>query len=152
MSIKGYSIERAGNDPVFVFESINPRTNIRILKIVTYTPVTKGGESYFNLGFGDFNEKTGRPDDKIISDNGDMRRVLATVVSTLDIFFTEFPEAIVHITGSDGIRNNYYQKLVRDYSDKILTRYAVQGFKNDRIEDFKPKTDYGFLLVRLKKT
>ncbi|HCZ36742.1 MAG TPA: hypothetical protein DHV26_12540 [Cytophagales bacterium] len=152
MSLKAYSVERIGNDPVFVFESVNPKTGLRIFKIVTFSQIKKGEELYFNLGFGDFDEKTGKPNDRIVSDNGDIRKVLATVVSTLEIFFKEQPKAIVHITGSDEVRNKYYQKLVRDYTKEIHDKYMIQGFRDNKIEIFQSKSEYEFLLVSLKKS
>jgi hypothetical protein len=151
MSLKAYSVERIGNDPVFVFESVNPKTGLRIFKIVTFSQIKKGEELYFNLGFGDFDEKTGKVNDRIVSDNGDMRKVLATAVSTLDTFFNEQPDVKVHVTGSDRVRNKYYQKLVKDYLAEIQDKYTIQGFKDNKIEDFQSKSEYEFLLVSLKK-
>jgi len=71
------------------------------------------------MSFGDFDHSTNKVNDKIASDNGDMRKVLKTVASTLEAFFKEHPDKIVHVTGSDQTRNDYYQKLVKNYGDKI---------------------------------
>lgn len=81
-----------------------------------------------------------------------MRKVLRTVVSTLDIFFKKHPEKMVHITGSDKARNNYYQKLVKDYGKQITMRYSVRGCNLGKIEDFQPGKPYEFILVSLKKS
>lgn len=35
---------------------------------------------FWNLGFGDLDEKTGNISDSVVSDNGDGRKVLATVI------------------------------------------------------------------------
>lgn len=152
MSVSGYKTERITNkDVVFIFESRNPQSEKVILKVIVYALIEKHGERYFNLGLGDYNETTGRPDDKVVSDNGDMRKVLRTVVSTLPDFFKQFPDATVHIIGSDEARNKYYQKLVKDYGAQISAEYQVQGRFLDRIEDFRPAVPYEFILVKPKK-
>ncbi len=152
MSVSGYKTERIPHeDVVLIFESKNPITARIILKVIVYAPIEKHGETYYNLGFGDYNEETGKPDSKITSDNGDMRKVLRTVVSTLPQFFAQFPDATVHITGSDETRNNYYQKLVKDYGSEISTQFIVQGRSMDKVEDFRPNISYEFILIKLKK-
>ena len=107
----------------------------------------KYGKKYYNLGFGDYDEKTGLLSDKTISNNGDMRKVLRTVVSALEIFFQEHPNQTVHVEGSDSIRNSYYQKIIIDYADKIQKQYYVQGFVNGEIEDCQPQTQYQGLRI-----
>ncbi len=128
MSVAGYKTERIiSDDVVLIFESINPVTARTILKVVVYAQIEKYGETYYNLGFGDYNKETGKPDDTIVSDNGDMCKVLRTIVSTLPQFFEQFPDATVHIMGSDRIRNDYYQILVKNYGSENTNNLYRSG-------------------------
>ena len=130
MNLKDYPVVRVDNKLIFIFESTNSFGLNPIFKIITYAVINKSGVKYYNLGFGDYNADTGLSDDTAISNNGDMRRVLSTVASTLKIFFEERPHETVLISGSDPIRNYYYQKLVHDYEPHVQELYCIQGCKN----------------------
>jgi len=43
--------------------------NGKIRKVVRYSPQNANGITYFNLGFGDLNEETGKIDDLATSNN-----------------------------------------------------------------------------------
>src|SRR5690242_10486127 len=112
MSSFKYPVSRVSGRLIFYFVSLNDHGSNPVLKIITYEPVDRYGVRYYNLGFGDYGNDIGLLDDKVISNNGDMRKVLETVVSTLKFFFQEHPEKIVHIEGSDQTRKDYYHKLI----------------------------------------
>jgi hypothetical protein len=61
-----------------------------IPKAVAFTPIEKSGNKYYNWGFGDLviDDAAGEffVNDKIESNNGDVKSVFYTVVSTLSIF------------------------------------------------------------------
>ncbi len=50
-------------------------------------------KDYYNLGFGDKDEKTGEISDLVITNNGDSQQVLATVASTVYAFTDKNPTA-----------------------------------------------------------
>lgn len=78
-----------------------------IPKLVLFSPIEKGGHKYYNWGFGDITmiEKSGfQVDDKVESNNGDVKTVFYTVASTLSDFFERYPEATVHMEGSSQQR------------------------------------------------
>nr|WP_233244156.1 hypothetical protein [Brumimicrobium oceani] len=71
----------------FIFESKGVRT---IVKAIEYSFIRNiSGRKVYNLGFGDFNEKSGLLIDDINSNNGDMRKVFNTVLNTIPIFFCD---------------------------------------------------------------
>ncbi len=71
----------------YLFES---NGNKSIIKAIEYTPLTKReGRIIYNLGFGDYNEENGEIFDDSNSNNGDMRKVFATVLNTVPEFFKE---------------------------------------------------------------
>lgn len=151
MSLLTYPVIRIGNELIFYFVSKNPYGCNLIHKVIMYVPLTVYGANYYNLGFGDYDKDTGLFDDKAISNNGDMRQILATVVSTLSIFFEEHPDKTVHLNGSDQTRKDYYHKLINDYWYRIQELYLVQGCSNGITEIFQKGMTYEFILISLKK-
>lgn len=146
-----YPVDRVRNDLMFYFVSRNSDGNNPIYKVVTYVPVQRYGIHYYNLGLADYDVDTGQYNDIVISNNGDMRKILTTVVSTLPIFFGEHPDKIVHIEGSDQTRKDYYHKLINDYWYRIQELYFVEGCNNGTVEIFQKGMKYEFILISLKK-
>jgi hypothetical protein len=126
-----------------------------IPKIIAYTAIEKSGRKYFNWGFGDLviDEKTGeyRIDDRAESNNGDVKTVFYTVVSTLSDFFDHNPDAIVYVEGSNRQRLEVYKGLINRHGRHIEPFYEIKGSIDDKIEDFRPGIDYEFLLISRKK-
>jgi hypothetical protein len=125
-----------------------------ILKVIAFRPIEKDGNKYYNWGFGDLvKNKTGGfvVDDKTESNNGDVRRVLYTVVSTLSAFFEINPEATVSIEGSNRQRMSIYEKFVARRWKDIEALYDVKGFRNGQIEPFQEAMDFDYLLISKKK-
>ena len=84
--------------------------------------------NFYNLGFGDKNEKTGDIDDNVITNNGDSQKVLATVASSLVQFTEQYPNAMVYATGSTKARTRLYRigisnnlEMIQDRSDVFCT-------------------------------
>lgn len=125
-----------------------------ILKIITFTPIEKNGNKYYNWGFGDLVEdETGgfNVNDKTESNNGDLRRVFYTVASTLSVFFETNPEAIVHVEGSTRQRTTIYGKIIARHWLDIEPLYDIKGSKNGQIEPFQEAIEFDHLLIYKKK-
>jgi hypothetical protein len=125
-----------------------------VLKAIVYAPMEKRGQKYYNWGFGDLvvNRKTGEyfVDDKVESNNGDIRIVFYTVISTLPRFFDVHPEAVVYVEGSDQQRRRVYQRLIAKHWDQIEPFYRVVGFAKEKTEIFQPGIDYECILISRK--
>jgi len=150
MNLTTYPFERENNELQFSFISINSEGENRVIKIIAYDIINKDKAIYYNLGFGDLNLETGEVDNESESNNGDMRKIFSTVVSTLPYFFEVHPTKKVHLDGSSSIRKRYYHKLVRDYYERIKEHYLVEGCLDGKIELFVPGTEYDFILISLK--
>ncbi len=84
----------------FLFESVGVKT---IVKAIEYSPVmVLGSRTVYNLGFGDFDEALGTIIDDVNSNNGDMRIVFNTVLSTVPMFFAKNEDAVIIVSGSDS--------------------------------------------------
>jgi hypothetical protein len=108
-------------------------------------------ESYYNLGFGDYNEETQEIDDEVVTNNGDGLKVLATVVSTLYAFTGKYPDAKVFATGSTEARTRLYRMGISNNLEEIKQDFYVYGLKsNQTFEEFVVGEDYlGFLVTRI---
>jgi len=133
----------------FEFESEGPKGKIK--KIVRYSPQNANGITYFNLGFGDRNEETGKIDDRSVSNNKDRERVLATVAATVLAFTQHFPDVMVYAKGSTQSRTRLYQMGIVANWDEIEPLLEVFGFANGQWERFSKNVNYEAFLVLRKK-
>ena len=133
----------------FEFTSVGPKGNIK--KIVEYTKVSVG--DIYNLAFGDYDEKTDRLNDKIVTNNGDGTKILATVVSTVYAFTGRYPNAWVFEKGSKEVRTRLYRMGISNNLEELKEDFYVYGMKMDEsFEDFIIGEDYlGFLVTRKNK-
>jgi hypothetical protein len=138
-----YEIQFSDFDQIYTF--ISEGKQGKILKMVRFQEID---ESMFNLGFGDFIQSTSQVDDKIVSNNGDMVKVLATVLEILDIFLNENPEVSVFITGSSPSRVRLYQIAITTNFSLLSKKYLISGFREDDWEDFQKNIPYEAFLVQ----
>lgn len=132
-----------------IFEFISEGKNGSITKIVQFTKTR--WEGVYNLGFGDKNLKTGILDDKVISDNGDFEKVLATVAATVYTFTKFNPNVVVILRATNKARIRLYQMAISKYLEKISKDFDVYGYAQDKAnwELFKRNINYrGFLLQK----
>src|SRR5258707_986187 len=67
-----------------------------IIKIIQYTYIQDLlGRKLYNLGFGDYDLRTGSILDDLTPNNGDPYRIFHTVLSTIPSFFNIFPNAMM---------------------------------------------------------
>jgi len=134
----------------YTFTSIGKK---RIAKEVVFTHT--GIRNIVNMGFGDL-LPDGSIDDKANSNNGDIVRVLATLVQILIDFTSKFPDAEVFFSGSTKERTKLYTRILRTY----YTLFSKEFIINILIKDgdgyaelpFEPKADLkflGFLIRRI---
>jgi hypothetical protein len=76
------------------------------------------------------NEETLEIDDKITSNNGDAKKVLATVVLTLYAFTGKYPDLFVFATGSTDSRTRLYRMGILNYLEELKKDFLVYGLTN----------------------
>lgn len=139
----------ASSDKMMTFEFVSEGKKGLINKIVKYQPTNLKG--LYNLAFGDKNHKTGEIDDKVISNNGDSEKVLATVVATVYAFTDKYPNAWIYATGSTKARTRLYRMGISRFIDDVSQDFEILGELNDDWEKFKHNIEYAGFLVRRKK-
>ena len=145
MNVEKYHLKSEETLTVFEFISEGPKGIIR--KLIHFQPTFQQG--IYNLAFGDKDPETGDINDRAISNNGDMEKVLATVVSALYAFFDKHPYAMVYATGSTQARTRLYRMGITKFYEEMNKDFYLFGQIGDNFYDFKIGADYqGFLAQR----
>ncbi len=139
----------ASSDKMMTFEFVSEGQKGIIYKIVKYQPTNLKG--LYNLAFGDKNLETEKIDDKVISNNGDSEKVLATVVATVYAFTDKYPNAWIYATGSTKTRTRLYRMGISKFLKEITQDFEILGELTDDWEDFNPNVEYEGFLVRRKQ-
>jgi hypothetical protein len=149
MNLNIYKFSASDTFLDFEFESNGPKGKVR--KIVRYSPQNAGGITYFNLGFGDLNPKTGKIDDLAITNNQDREKILATIAATVLEFTQHFPDVMVYATGSTPARTRLYQIGISANWNEIELLLQVFGYQqNTGWQPFRKNVNYRAFLVKRK--
>jgi hypothetical protein len=132
----------------YIFTSIG---RIRIKKVIDFEELSV--ENTFNLGFGDL-QPDGSVDDQANSNNGDIVKVLATVINVLRDFTMKNPDANVIFAGSTDERMKLYTRILKSYfssfSEEFVIAALVMAGGSYKEVAFDPdKTiEYKFFLIK----
>jgi hypothetical protein len=135
------------NETLLEYEFFSDGPNGKIRKLIVFTPHNIGGVTYFNLGFGDYIENTGKVNDLAVSDNKDTEKVLATVAATVMEFIISFPDMIVYARGSTRARTRLYQMGIAANWNEIQSLLDVLGFINGQWYPFEKNVNYEAFIV-----
>ena len=147
MKYEKYQLESDRKLLLFEFVSVGPKG--RIKKIVQYTETNL--KDYYNLGFGDKNEKTGMINDLVITNNGDSQQVLATVASTVYAFTDKHTDEWIYASGSNNARTRLYRIGITNNLLEIKKDFEVFDLKDDQWHTFRKDIDYKAFLIKRKK-
>jgi len=119
------------NQKAYLYNTIDPKTyrftsegKRTIVKLVEFTPT--GQPNMFNLGFGDL-LPDGKMDDKTISDNGDMKKVFATVIQIVIDFTAKYPFLKIFFSGSSPGRTKMYCRILKTYYAAFSPKFRITG-------------------------
>jgi hypothetical protein len=140
-----YNLDSSESYTVFEFVSEGAKGEIK--KIIKFTEM--GEDNVYNLGFGDKSDDTKDFDDKVVSNNKDTTRVLATVSASVFIFTENYPESWIFATGSTSARTRLYRIGISNFLDEIEEDFIVFGLLNEEWLIFEKNVDYkAFLITR----
>lgn len=145
-----YEYKKSSTFGQFYFYSHGPKGRIR--KVVFYRQMaTLNGFHYYNVGFGDFDPKSGKINDLVVTDNKDREKVLATVVATAMDFTRSGRKFILIVRGSTPARTRLYQMKISLYHDNISQLFEIEGETGSSWEKFERGKNYsGFRFKRIK--
>jgi hypothetical protein len=148
MILDRYEIKAGRN--LTTFEFLSEGKNGQILKIIQFQQMNL--YNLYNLAFGDKNEETGQIDDKIITDNGDAEKVLATVVSAIYAFADYYPDCWIYATGSTASRTRLYRMGINKYYEIVVADFEIMGEYKNEWESYEFGKDYQAFAVHRKNT
>jgi hypothetical protein len=148
--LASYPILEISNDhSTYKFMSNGP--NGSIYKIIVF-PNFFPDSNIYNMALGDVLADN-KVSDTNISNNGDIRKIFATVAKILTEYITIFPDRTIFFQGSDDIgkRSSVYHRAISQYYHLMENEFIFEGVtQNDVKEPFNPESKYQFFLVRRK--
>ena len=148
MNLPKYDI-RTG-ETVFIYEFTSEGDKGSIQKMIDFQHTNL--KDFYNLAFGDKDTITGEIDDKVVSNNGDMEKVLATIVAAVYSFTDLFPNAWIYAEGSTPTRTRLYRINITKYLSIIKEDFELRCLLNGEWVEFSPTVNYqGFVVKRKKK-
>ena len=118
----------SSSDQMMTFEFESEGKIGRVPKLVAFQPTNLKG--VYNLAFGDKNSDTGQINDRIITDNGDRDKVLATVAATVYAFTDKYPDSWVYLTGSSKSRTRLYRMGIAKFFEELNYWRPSKNFQN----------------------
>lgn len=104
----------------YTFSSVG--THGVILKVIIFQALSAADS--FNLFLTDLVD--GRlADDLQVTDNGDLPKVMATVVAVIRDFTIRQPEARIIISGSNDTRKRLYARIIQNNFESLIREYDV---------------------------
>lgn len=148
MTHVSYSYERA-HSKRYVFTSTGKR---QIEKVVEFSPI--GVSNLVNLEFGDL-RPDGSIDDSADSNNGDIIKVLATVITIVKEFTAEYPQIEVFFTGSTTQRTRLYARILKTYYPLFNKEFVISGITRAKNKTkrtlFDPQSHADYLAFLLRR-
>lgn len=140
--------ELKSDELLTTFEFLSEGSKGKIKKIIQFSLVNQN--NLYNLAFGDRNPQTGEIDDRIITDNGDSEKVLATVVAAVYAFCDRFPDAWIYATGSTAARTRLYRMGINKYYDIVYADFEIFGQTYSEWERYVKGKDYQAFVIQRK--
>lgn len=104
----------------------------------------------YNLGLADYDPTTGEIDDTIITDNGDMEKILATIFQIVLYYLSINPNHIVYFSGNSPSRTRLYRIAINHSLNELTVLVDVLGVINLQPEPFTANRAYDGFLIRKK--
>ncbi|MHA4737989.1 DUF6934 family protein [Dyadobacter sp. MSC1_007] len=146
MQSEFYPFQSKNHCQLFEFESVSEWKCIRKQVIFRALP---GEPKLYNLALIDILEN-GDTSDAVVSDNSDMRKVMATVIHCLLRFLEYHPFASVYIRGNSASRMRLYRAIISREISEVKNILEIYGKNGTKIELFRSNTNYEAFLIKQK--
>ena len=139
-----YPYSQIGEHQLFAF--VSEGINGDIYKLIAFTPTDDGK---WNLGFGDWQDN-GDVDDRVMTNNHDVVKVIGTVAKVTYDFFKKYPDAVVVIDPVDEKRKRLYNFVFQRHYAFISNDFHIIGEKNRVSEVYSTVKMYDLFELFLK--
>jgi len=128
----------------FQFQSIGKRGIFE--KIISLTPLSA---NIYNLALLDYNLNTQEHSDILITDNGDMPKVLVTVMAVVKNYLNIHADKKIYFEGSTPARTRLYQISIGKVYESLKFDFNIYGLENGSWYNFEPNINFeGFLIEK----
>jgi hypothetical protein len=141
-----YPLKAEPDLTVFEFISEGPKGSIP--KLIEFKETNL--KDFYNLAFGYKDEKTGKINDKAVSNNNDTEKVLATIVAAVYAFTDKYPDTWVYATGSTSSRTRLYRMGINKYLENAANDFHIFGEYEDDWLVFEKEKDFEGYVVKRK--
>lgn len=146
MKLDRYELKAGRNLTTFEFLSEGPKG--KITKLIQFQQMNL--PNLYNLAFGDLISLTGKIDDKVVTDNGDSEKVLATVVAAVYAFTGQYQNVWVYATGSTAARTRLYRIGINKYFEAADEDFDIMGELQSEWQWYEKGKDYQAFAVHRK--
>ncbi len=141
-----YPFEASPNQFRYEFESVSEEKIVRKVVVFQETRLS----AFYNLALLDLLD-SGKESDSSITDNQDLRIVMATVMRIVADFLNQFPSYRVYFKGNDQRKTRLYRIVIGREISQLRETFNVAGETDGKLVRFEPNTDYEGFVVTLKK-
>jgi len=142
---QAYLTEGNEENTRFQFQSVGRRGVFE--KVVFFTPLTF---DTFNLSLVDYDTETGNYNDISVTDNGDMKEILVTVISTIHKFMESNPSKRIFFKGSTPARTRLYQIAISKIYSPEQSDLCISGLRDGQWFSFEPNINFESFLAEKK--
>lgn len=143
MDLEFYHFQADDDRLYFRFLSVGPERTIR--KAVIFTPLS--ANEVFNLALVDV-LPDGSVCDKTINNNGDLEKVMATIIQCVARFFEFYPQADIYVQANTPARNRLYRIIISRELSRIRKYYEIYGTIDLVTEPFEPGKEYHHYIIK----
>ncbi len=101
----------------------------------------------YTLYFGDNSVEPERIDDSVATNNGDAKKVMATVVEIVKDFLNDSPDVIIYFEARDNVRARLYRMTIGARFESLIESFAILGSVGDDWEAVMPNKTYDSYLA-----
>ncbi len=149
MKLPHYHFSSNSDCTEFYFESIGNQGKIE--KVVRFEFFNK---VLVNLAFGDKFDGSEDFDDAVVSNNGDLKKVLATVAQIAFVFSDKNPNLSIAIIPVDEKRRNLYNYVFKKHHQSISEIFEIvgkpRGFPKIKKMPYQPDIEFELFQIRRK--
>lgn len=146
MEYEKYEFVRGKDEFEYVFYSVGPKG--RIKKVVGFQ-LFEDSKINYNLSFTDWDEQSGQKTDKVVTNNQDRDKVLATVAAIAVDFIIAHQEVLIFALGRTLSRVRLYQMGITRVIDNLDPKFVIEGYLIDEWMPFEKGLRYEAFRLKL---
>ena len=142
MNDKPYPFSLITTEFRYEFVSVSTEKEVQKVVLISQTETPK----VFNIALLDILEN-GEMSDISVTNNKDLRTVLATVIKIIEEFLNTRNGCFIAFKGSDTRRQNLYKNIISREIIPISQKFQIWGGTENDIERFLPNKEYEYYLI-----